>query len=219
MRQPFLACLAFVALSGAVAAQEPQPAQPTRVFLGARLGAYLPSDDDALSPFSFNGAPDAELLVGLRLTPNFSAELAVGYAETSTDTLRGSDPTLGGVSMEFKRSDVPITASARAGLDVDRVTFYGLAGVGYHLTKLTVHAAAENYGEASLSEERNVFGWHVGAGLSVAVTHRLSLGAELRRTFVDAKYDDLLGPENLDWPTTRLKLDGLRLGATIGYRL
>jgi len=188
------------------------------VYLGARVGMYKPSDADQLDPFSFETGLDVEGFVGYRLHPNLSVEVGLGYTKSSTNTLSASDPAFGDASVDFERSDMPITASVRAGIDADRVTFYALAGVAYHMTELKVNLESD-LASGSLFDEADVFGWHLGGGLAVALTPRLSLGAEVRRTFVSADYPDLLGPEGLGAPTTELKLDGLQLGATIMFRL
>ncbi len=189
------------------------PAAPaSKVYLGGRIGVFRPSDDDELDPFSFESGVDLEALVGLRLNPHLSVEAGLGYYKSSTNTL-----SAGGTSVDFDLTNVPFTASVRAGTEIDRVALYGLAGVGYHMTELKVNASSASF-SGSISEEDDVFGFHLGAGFAFAVTPRLSLGAELRRTFVKGEYQTLLGPGGLGAPTTELTLDGLRIGATATFR-
>jgi opacity protein-like surface antigen len=217
-----LAGLAFSISSRPAVAQESQGpaavAPPSRVYLGVWLGQYKPSNPDDLAPFSFDSGFEFQGRVGYRVNPFLSVELGLGHYKSTTNTSRVTDATFGTVSAGFELTDTPLTLTLLAGFPVDRVTFYGLAGVGYHMTELKVNAEALGVA-ASLSDSQGVFGLHLGAGLSVSVTHWLNLGAELRRTFVSAEYESVLGPGGLGAPTTRLKLDGMDLGVFAAFNL
>lgn len=199
----------------------PPPATPAQarppVYLGARLGAYLPSGDlQFLDVLDFGTGLDLEGFVGLPLSRHLALEGGVGYTTSGTDTLSAFDPGLGAISAKLALSVIPITASLRASTEVDRVTLSALAGVGYHMASLELTVSAPEVGlpETSVSEDDDVFGFHLGAAVSVALAPRLRLGAELRYTFASADFPSLL---DTGGGSTELKLDGLRLGATLAF--
>jgi opacity protein-like surface antigen len=205
-------------LAAAVLALPAAAQQPASPFVGGRVGLFRPGGDmNVADVFDFGNGLDLEGFVGFPLTPNVALVGGIGYYATDTDTLSAVDPQTGELlSAGFEFSAIPITASVRAGGTFDRLSLYALAGVGIHLTTLELKATSSFQGSGSVSEDENAFGWHLGAGLAVAVTPRVSLGAEVRQTFAEASYPDIVGAFG---PSDKLTLDGLRIGATLAFSL
>lgn len=225
-----LACLAQLAAPLA-AAQEPPlppggvapappshvgtaPPRPMPVSLGLRLGMYDPSDDDSDSMMSiFDEGIDLEAAIGVEVHPNVVLEGAIGYYRTSSDRMSFYDPLDGTtMSAKFGLSVIPITASIRLGGQIERLSLYGLAGVGVHMASLEADAEITDSfgftGSGTVSDDDTAFGFHLGAGASVQVSPGARVGVEIRRTFVDATLMD-----------ESVELGGLRIGATLAFRL
>jgi opacity protein-like surface antigen len=179
------------------------------VSLALRVGMYSPQDDSSDSLMSvMNDGIDFEGAVVLQVHPNVALEGAVGYYRSSSDKITEWDPTYGTVTAKLGLSVIPITASVRFLGQVDRLTVFGLAGVGLHMASLKAEIDVPGFISGSATEDDNAFGFHVGAGAAIQVSPAASVGVELRRTFVDASF----AGEDVD-------LGGLRIAAMLSFRL
>jgi opacity protein-like surface antigen len=181
------------------------PARPTPVSLGVRLGMYDPSGDDMAL---FDEGVDLEAAIAAQLHPNVALEGAVGYYRSATDRVTFFDPLLGTISVKGALRVIPITVSVRAGARVERLSFYGIFGLGLHMASLEEDIDAPGLIAGTGSYDDNAVGVHLGAGVGVQVSPAASIGVELRRTFVDATFGD-----------EEYGIGGLRLGATLAFRL
>jgi hypothetical protein len=182
-----------------------------KVYLGVRAGMYNPSadDDDEITSLFDNGL-DLEAIVGIPLSPNFAFEGGIGYYGAGTGQMSMFDPDLGTITAEMDLAVIPITASLRGTAYSGPVAFSALAGVGLHMASFDLTGSVPGVGSASISEDDNVFGFHIGAAVGVAVTERVRLGLELRRTFVSSDMTEEIFDQDIT-------LDGLRLGATLTF--
>jgi opacity protein-like surface antigen len=157
-------------------------------FLELHLGAFVPqsTDLDGLDPNVDLGGT-----FGARFTPNVSAELEVGYYRTSGTTAGVKDAV----------EAFPVTASLRLRYPMKVAELSAFAGGGVHFA----HASTDTPdGYASASD--TAFGWHAGAELAFNLSPTMRVGFEVRRTFVDARFDGV-----------DTDIGGLRLAATLGY--
>jgi opacity protein-like surface antigen len=184
------------------------PRATSQVYLGVRAGMYDPSTDDADDIMSvFDQGIDLEGIVGFPLSPYLALEGAIGYYASGTDTMTAYDPDFGTISAKMDLSVIPITASLRGTAHAGPVALSALAGVGLHMASLEMTANVPGLFSGSASDDDNAFGFHVGAGVAVALGERVSLGAELRRTFVSATLAD-----------EDFELGGLRIGGMLTFR-
>ena len=179
------------------------------LYVMARLGAFSP----AIEQRGFGTGFDGECGLGYRFTPNLGVEGAVGYYRSRQASM--PDPVTGlDILGDKTLSVVPVTGTLRATLPLGRMDLSALAGVGIYVAHLgrSQQAAQDSLTDSfslrnGMSVTDTTLGGHVGAGLGVQVTPRISLGADLRYVFASAKFFD--APTNIG---------GLRLDAVLGYR-
>jgi opacity protein-like surface antigen len=198
-----LAAFALVAASPARAQGAGAPSSPA--YLLARLGAFVPQHSDL---DQFRSGFDGELGVGYRFNPNLALEGALGYYKSSTPDVTLFDP---GSGLTFTGnatlSVVPLTATMRAILPVDRVELSVLGGFGLYFATMEATASVPGIGSASQSYSDSPLGVHLGTGASVLLTPSASLGAELRYVWARATFNGSSG-----------QIDGLRMDAMLAYR-
>jgi opacity protein-like surface antigen len=182
MKQAAVLLLAVPALGFAQASPE-----PGKAYLGARIGAVVPQakDLDGLdSGFAL------EAVAGYRASEAFAAEFGVGrFAMSGSATLY--DPS---IASYFERtldiSAIPITVTGKAILKADAIELFALAGGGLYLISAKITDTAAGYLPGSVTDSANGFGFHLGAGLSAAVTPRASFGVEARYVIGSVKIWD-----------------------------
>jgi opacity protein-like surface antigen len=196
-RSAVIAAAVLAALAAAPAARAQPVSEPSGpdTYLVLGLGAFMPGGDrDRLDPgVALSGT------FGARVSRHVGAEATVGYYRASATTLRASPPAL---DVETSLNAVPILASLRLTLPLDRLELSARAGVGLHLASL--HAK----GGASVYETATAFGWHAGAGAALELSRTMLVGADVLATFASAKFAGV-----------STSLDGVQLSVTLGYRL
>jgi opacity protein-like surface antigen len=201
--------------AGAIAPGRSPPAEESRVFLTARVGAFVPQGD--LEGFGFATAVDFEVGVGVQLARVLAAELAFGrYATSGAGTLTYDED--GGTTVERLDGDLEVmslTATLKAFAPIPgRLRVYALGGAGVYRTELSgtwrwtwTDGAFTETGGVDGSERDSPFGFHAGAGLGYLVTPRLRLGVEAKYAFVSPE----LAGEALD-------ASGVRAFGELAYR-
>lgn len=191
--------LAAAAIAAAASLAHAQAPVEKPYYLNARVGAYMPQDED-LDDGGFGAGLAAEVAIGRRFTPMFAAELGVGHFRSSSDAITIFDPDVGDVSVDFDLAVTPILATAKLLLPAGALEPYALAGAGLYMAEMTGNASVGGM-SASVSDKDNVFGFHLGAGAAINVTPAASLGLELRYVIANAEfsdfYDQSIGLEGL----------------------
>ena len=158
-----LRLLAAAAIAAAASLAHAQAPVERPYYVNARLGAYMPQDED-LDDAGFGAGLAGEVAIGRRFTPMFAAELGVGHFRSSSDAVTFFDPDVGGdVSVDFDIAVTPIVATAKLLLPAGALEPYALAGAGVYLAEMTGNATVGGM-SASVSDKDNVFGFHLGAG-------------------------------------------------------
>lgn len=178
-------------------------------FVGARLGAFLPTGDAPFGPELESGL-DYEVGLGLSVTRLLAAELSVGhYVATATE----GSWLFSRLHYEYDLGVTVVSASARLSLATSqRFDLYALAGAGLYEARLTAKAISSDTVISDTSTTERLFGFHVGAGVTFAVASRVRLGAELKYASVNGKYSAPGDP-------TKFNFGGLRAGGGIELRL
>jgi opacity protein-like surface antigen len=204
-----LRLLAAAAIAAAASLAHAQAPVERPYYVNARLGAYMPQDED-LDDAGFGAGVAGEVAIGRRFTPMFAAELGVGHFRSSSDAVTFFDPDVGGdVSVDFDLAVTPIVATAKLLLPAGALEPYALAGAGVYLAEMTGNATVGGM-SASVSDKDNVFGFHLGAGAAIHVTPAASLGLELRYVIANAEFSD--------FSDQSLGLDGLQISGGATFR-
>lgn len=190
------AAAAALALAAPAAARAQPFSEPTgpATYLEPHLGAWFPQHDDL---DALDTGLDLGATFGARFSPNLGVEGELSWTRATGDTA-ASDLTL---------ETVPFTVSLRGSLPLKPAELHVLAGVGLHMAGLSGDGTVGGFSLRS-SEWKAAFGWHLGAGLGFSVWPGTRVGAEVRRTFVEAPF------EGFD-----LRLDALRVAVTLSYDL
>lgn len=193
MRSLFAAAAAVVLLAPAGALAQPvSDVSGPDTYLELHAGAVFPQHDDvdALDTgWSIGGT------FGARFTRNLGVEGEIAYQRSSVESSAAIEETL---------SIVPITASVRLTLPFQSIELSALGGVGLHVATYDVDVDPPGSGA---SDTATAFGFHVGAGIGFNLSPTMLVGVDVRRTFVEAKFDGI-----------ESRLDTLRLAVKLGYR-
>jgi len=154
-------------------------ASPARAANGSNIGVHL-------GYAKAEGAEEGNGLVGghLELRPArwFGIQGAVDYRHVEEYTV-----SIGGFSDALDVRSVPVTVSARFLVPSNAWKPYGVAGAGWYYLVYDYSEELELLGAED--ETENTFGWHVGAGLEVPLSPKVSLFGEGRAVFVDPDKD------------------------------
>lgn len=187
------AAFALVLLGpGPAAAQPVSGVSGPDTYVELHLGAYVPQHDDL---DAFDTGLDLGGTFGARFTPNLSVEGELSYLRASGQA-GPADLTL---------QSFPFAVSARLTFPLRTVALHVLAGASIHLAKIS--AEGDLSGGIPASDRATAFGFHVGAGAGFYVWDQTRVGVELRRTFIEAPFDE------------DVRLDGLRVAVTLTYDL
>jgi len=181
--------------------------------IAVKPGIYIPQSDLKGFDTGFNG----EVAVAYKFFPNLAVEAGLGYFKAHNTTYEFGT----GYALRDKSTVrvIPLTASVKGILPVDKWEFYGLGGIGEYFVKGkervdgTIGGVSES---ASGSDTDRVFGAHLGLGVNYNITSSWFVGAEGKYLWTGHANlsDDVLGVST----TERFKLNGILATAVIGYR-
>ncbi len=152
-------------------------------YISGRIGVFSPQHSD-IDGFKTGFA--GEIALGRRFLPNVAAELGVGHYRSHYEQTF-YDPTTGmtqGVKGDL--SVTPLTATAKVILPAGALEPYALVGAGLYMADLS--AEASGFVSGSGSDSDTTFGYHLGAGASLAVSGAVSVGLEFRYLWVTPKF-------------------------------
>jgi opacity protein-like surface antigen len=200
---------------GAIDPARDRSAEEGRVFLAARVGAFVPRGD--LEGFDFETVVDFEVGVGVRLVRLLAAELAFGrWATSGAGTVTYAEE--GGTTVETLEGDLEVmslTATLKAFAPIPgRLRVYALGGVGMYLVELSgrwrwtwTDGSFTETGGVDGSERDSPLGFHAGVGAGYPVTPKVRLGVEARYAY--------LAPELAGEP---LDASGFRVAAALALQ-
>lgn len=149
-------------------------AQDTGYF-SVKAGSFLPNSKSGNSLKDFNTGYNAEVAVGYRPESYAAFELGTGlYSASGTVTTADStsDKTL---------YTIPVTATAKAILDLEKFELFGGAGIGYYFAfidnDMTFAAGPAPVKESS---HGSALGYHLTAGGDYKIAERFRLGADFK---------------------------------------
>lgn len=186
------AAVALLVPAGALAQPVSDVSGPD-TYLELHAGAVIPQHDDV---DRFDTGWSVGGTFGARFNRNLGVEGEVAYQRSTVDTSAVAKETL---------SIVPITASVRLTLPFRSMELAVLGGVGLHVASYDLEVDPPGTGASDTS---TAFGFHVGAGVGFNLSPTMLVGVDVRRTFVDAKFD---GVDS--------RLDMLRVAVKLAYRL
>jgi hypothetical protein len=169
-------------------AAEAQPAA-SGMYLDANAGLFAPTGSDMEG---FNNGFGFRAAFGRRFSPNFAAELGMGWFTTSTDRVSAFDPDLGSVSAKLSISAVPLTVGAKLLLPAGGVEPYLTGGAGLYFARLTADVSS-GFISGSASDSSTAPGLYVGTGATFRVSPRASLLVDARYSTAWASFDGLDG--------------------------
>ena len=155
------------------------------VYAGVKAGAVIPQDADLKT---FGDGMLLEAAAGYRLSSNLGFELAAGrFSMDGTQTVvYGTIP----VAASETVIAYPLTASVKAMLPVGRMRLHALAGGGIYFISVKSEGRVGGsviYGD---SDSSSPLALHAGAGISLALSGRVELGAEVRYVTGNARIFD-----------------------------
>lgn len=181
-------------------------------YLTLKVGVYSPTGD--LKDADFNNAFNGEVAIGHNFTRNFGVEFGIGHFETKA-TYSGYNYYLGNYSETDKVSVTPITLTARGIIPIEKVSLYAGAGIGLYFAsgKADLTSRVIN---VSLSDNTNVLGFHVLAGLEYNFTPKVFAGIEAKHVWTEkASFSGTVYGIPIKVETN---LNGFNMAAKIGFR-
>jgi opacity protein-like surface antigen len=172
-------------------------------YMSVKIGPAIPQHDDLEG---FNTGVASEVTFGSRFHPNFAGELNVGFAYSTTDTQTFDlgDGTF--ANAKGTAFFMPITGTMKVIAPLGNVDLYALGGLGAYFARLSVDAAS-SFARVSDSDSSTSLGFHFGVGTAIALSPKVSLGAELKYHIAKATFFDVEG--NIDY---------LQVAGALAYR-
>jgi len=156
-------------------------------YAALKLGGYFPMASDVED---FDNGFYGELALGHYFSPNFAAELGVGYTTTSDNFLFA----------DFDLTIIPVTVGVKGSLPMGIFEPYAMAGLGAYFTELeSIHDSS--------SENDTAFGYYLGLGANFNITKSFLLGLEGKYFWAEPNF---AGED--------VKVDGITATFNIGYR-
>lgn len=154
-------------------------AEGSSSYFSVKGGAFLPNGKEsgaANSLNSFDSGYNAEIAVGYRPESYAAIEVGTGMYSASgtvTDSSARVQRTLTGI---------PVTATAKAILDLDKLELFGGAGIGYYFNFIDNKIDFINGGIPPVSESShgNALGYHLVAGGDFKVSENFRVGADFK---------------------------------------
>lgn len=202
MKAAALALALALAAPGLSVAQESDAAASAYVVFKA--GGTFPQHAD-LDGYDNGFALEGGL--GFLIGSGFAIEATVGrFAIEASEQFY--DPSIADiVTVTGTATAVSLAASLKLGVPVRSVELYGLAGAGLYFVNLDLRATAPGYYPLEESDRDTAVGFHLGAGLSVRVTPKTSLGLEAKYIVASATLFNEKGG-----------IDSLLVTGGLGYR-
>jgi outer membrane protein W len=165
-----LTCLLVpLAVSSAAAAD--------RGYFSVKGGSFLPNGKGgAASLTSFNSGYSAEVAVGYRAENYAALEIGTGLYSASSEVSNAD------LSSKKTLYGVPVTATAKAILDLEKLELFAGAGLGYYFAFIDNDL---NFTQGSLapvkeSSHGSALGYHLVLGGDYKVSERFRLGADFK---------------------------------------
>lgn len=168
-----------MALSGVITLLAVSTAAADSAYFSVKGGAFMPSGKEhgtANSLKSFDTGYAAELAFGYRPESYAALELGTGVYSASgtvTDAVARSEKTLYGV---------PVTLTAKAILELEKLELFAGAGAGYYFTFIDQKLSFTNGGIAPVDESSHgsALGYHLVAGGDLKLSENFRLGADFK---------------------------------------
>jgi outer membrane protein with beta-barrel domain len=194
------------------------------IYFELHLGAFVPQGGDL---HAFGRGYDFRVALGKRLTPNLAVEGEIGYLQSTAHESEhvgfeqaGTQLISNDVFLDQTLEIVPLTASVRYRVQIWAAELSALAGGGLYRATLqrsfeftSVHPFARDASDTS-----TILGVHLGIAAAFHLGPKMLLGMEARRTFAEGSFDSgniVFAGRPLP---TRVRLDGVRVAATLGYQ-
>ncbi len=172
--------------SAGPAAPSPSPragedAGPVSLFASA---GWARATHDDLGASGFESAPAFEAGVAVRLVPHVAVQASaahLGFGDRRSSLRRtGSDPAapVEQLDIDRKLTVVPLLAEVRVSAGWRALEAFGRAGAGVSLASWDATARSSISGSSSSSDSDASLALHLGAGLSAALSARVSVGVE-----------------------------------------
>ncbi|GFO58583.1 hypothetical protein GMST_09080 [Geomonas silvestris] len=199
-----LSCLLVAcAASGAAAAEVGSG------YLSVKGGSYLPNGKSG-SLKSFDTGYNAEVAVGYRAEKYAAIEIGTGIFSSSS-TVSNAD-----ASSKMSLYGIPVTATAKAILDLEKLDLFAGAGLGYYFAFVD-NDVTFNQGPPPVHESSHggALGYHLVLGGDYKLSERFRVGADFKY-FVAKPELELTDAQNVK---TRSKWDvgGTVINAGIKY--
>lgn len=146
-----------------------------------RAGLFFPDITLNGEKLDMNVSSGAEAGYGIQPFPWLAAEASFGYIETDD---YDDDLTNQHVTVQM----VPVTGTIRAILPIAPLDLYALVGGGMYYTMLKSDNLNQ-YDGSSEDDDKVLFGYHYGGGISLQLGRYSTMGLEARR--IETRWDDL----------------------------
>lgn len=206
MKRYLVLVICFILIYG-IGAAIPSTGAAFDNYVAGKMGIYSPQSND-LEGFDngFNG----EIALGHYFNRSLAGEVGLGYFSTG-GSFYGYNGYDGYYSDDISFDVVPVTVSLKPVLPLNRyVEIYGIGGIGAYFVNATIETTGQYTGRYSVSDDKTVFGAHLGGGMTFNVDKRLFFGAETKYLWADVDFNG-----NLEG---HVDLNGFIFTANIGYR-
>ena len=174
------------------------PALAEDSYLALKVGGFLPNGKgDATSQGGFKDFDtgyDVEVAFGFRPATYAAIELGSGFYSTQRQI------TATALREKATAYGVPVTATVKGILNLEKTDLFAGAGAGYYFGVLTRDRTEGTQPTQSSSSHGNALGYHLCGGFDYNLSDRYSVGAEIKWFSAKPKFDDATGTGNqVEW--------------------